>query len=277
MAYCVASMSRIVTRPLRSCQSLLVGLALAMLGAASPATRAAEASRSVSVAVAANLKPAFEEIAAAWKAKNPGVEVKASYGASGNFFSQIANGAPYDLFLSADAEFPAKAVEKGLSDGPAFVYAYGKLVAWVPKSSPLDLERRGLAALSDPAVRKIAIPNPQLAPYGRAAVAALEAAGVYAAGKDRLVLGQNVSQTAQFVESGNAEVGFIPLSLASTPPLSTEGRFWPVPQSSYPRIEQAGVVVKGARAGALARDLAAFILGPGRKTLEKYGYDLPSR
>ena len=274
MAYYAVSMSHTVTSARRVRWALL---GLALLGAAAPRAWAAEAQRSVSVAVAANLKPAFEEIAAAWKAQRPGVEVKASYGGSGNFFSQIANGAPYDLFLSADAEFPARAVEQGLSDGPAFTYAFGKLVAWVPKGSPLDFGRRGVAAVADPAVKKIAIANPQLAPYGRAAVAALEAAGVYGAVKDRLVLGQNVSQTAQFVESGNAQVGFLPLSLASSPPLSTEGRSWPVPPSSYPRIEQAGVVVKGARSAALARDLAGFLLGPAGKTLEKYGYDLPSR
>ncbi len=271
-------MSRMVTpdRRSRSRTWVISALALTVLGAALPLARAAEASRSVSVAVAANMKPAFEELAAAWKARNPGVNVRVSYGGSGNFFSQIANGAPYDLFLSADAEFPARAVEKGLAEGKAFTYAYGKLVAWVPNGSPLDFARRGIAAVTDPTVRKIAIPNPQLAPYGRAAVAALQAAGVHGAVKDRLVFGQNVSQTAQFVESGNAQVGFIPLSLAATPPLSKEGRHWLVPPSTYQRIEQAGVVLKGGKAAALARDLADFIMGPAGKTLEKFGYDLPA-
>ncbi len=271
-------MSRVVTTS-RRLRAALLGLALTALGAAAPPlARVAGAPRSVSVAVAANLKPAFEEIAAAWKARTPGAEVRVTYGASGNFFSQIANGAPYDLFLSADADFPARAVEQGLSDGPAFTYAYGKLVAWVPRGSPLDFERRGMAAVTDPSARKIAIANPLIAPYGRAAVAALEAAGVYQAVKDRLVLGQNVSQTAQFVESGNAQVGFVPLSLASTPPLSVEGRLWPVPPASYPRIEQAAVVVKGARSAALARDLAGFLRGPAAaEALRKYGYDVPAR
>ncbi len=254
-----------------------LALAAASLGAALPAlAQSAETPRAVSVAVAANLKPAFEEIAAAWKAKNPGVEVRATYGASGAFFSQIANGAPFDLFLAADAEFPARVVEKGLADGRAFTYAYGMLVAWVRKGSPLDFERRGLAAVRDPTVKKIAIANPQLAPYGRAAETALEAAGVYDAVKDRLVLGQTVSQAAQFVESGNAQVGFLPRSLAMAPPLSEEGRSWLVPPSTYPRIEQAGVVLKGARSPALARDLAAFVTAAaGRAALEKYGYALP--
>jgi molybdate transport system substrate-binding protein len=254
-----------------------LALAMASLGAALPAlARSGEAPRALSVAVAANLKPAFEEIAAEWKAKNHGVEVRVTYGSSGNFFSQIANGAPFDLFLAADAEFPARVVEKGLAEGRAFTYAYGKLVAWVPKGSPLDLEQRGLAAVADPTVKKIAIANPRLAPYGRAAQAALQAAGVYEAVKDRIVFGETVSQAAQFVESGNAQIGFLPQSLASAPPLSEEGRSWLVPPSSYPRIEQAGVVLKGAKSAALARDLAAFITGAaGRAALEKHGYALP--
>jgi molybdate transport system substrate-binding protein len=232
----------------------------------------------VAVAVAANMKPAFEEIAALFQSRHPGVDVKATFGASGNFFAQIANGAPFDLFLSADAESPAKVVEKGLADGEAFTYAYGKLVVWVPRESKLDLEGEGLSALADPSVRKIAIANPEVAPYGRAARAALEKAGLYRILKDRIVMGQNVSQTAQFVQSGNAQAGFVPLSLARTPPLSGEGRAWPVPASSYERIEQAGVVIKGAKEAALARELASFVAGEGaRGILERYGYDLPAR
>jgi len=252
---------------------LLAAAALLLPRLAAPAPQ-----RSVAVAVAANMKPAFEELTARFQATHPGVEVKATYGASGNFFAQIANGAPFDLFLSADAEFPARVVEKGLADGKAFTYAYGKLVVWVPKSSKIDLDGKGLAALTDPSVQKIAIASPEVAPYGRAAKAALEQAGLYQALKDRIVTGQSVSQAAQFVQSGNAQAGFVPLSLARTPPLSEEGRAWPVPPSSYARIEQAGVVVKGAKEAALARELAAFIAGAGaRDVLERYGYDLPAR
>jgi molybdate transport system substrate-binding protein len=252
---------------------LLLTAALAAPLAALPAEQ-----RSLAVAVAANMKPAFEEIAARFQAKHPGVEVKATFGASGNFFAQIANGAPFDLFLSADAEFPAKVVENGLADGSAFTYAYGKLVVWVPKSSRLDLEGKGLAALSDPAVQTLAIANPEVAPYGRAARAALEKAGLWKELEGRVVLGQSVSQTAQFVQSGNAQAGFLPLSMARTPPLSDEGRAWPLPPASYQRIEQAGVVVKGAKQAALAHELAAFITGDGAKdVLERLGYDLPAR
>lgn len=253
--------------------ALVLAAALATPGAAFPAPQ-----RSVAVAVAANLRPAFEEIAARFERANPGVEVKATFGASGIFFAQISNGAPFDLFLSADAEYPARFVEKGLAEGNAFTYAYGKLVVWVPRGSALDLEAKGLAALADPSVQRIAIANPEVAPYGRAARSALEKAGLYPRLKDRLVMGQNVSQAAQFVQSGNAQAGFISLSLARSPPLSEQGRAWPVPPSSYERIEQAGVVLKGAREAGLARELAAFLGGPAAKeALERYGYDLPSR
>jgi len=256
---------------MRARRVLLLMAGLAVPGVALPAEQ-----RSVAVAVAANMRPAFEEIAARFQAKNPGVEVKPTFGASGNFFAQISNGAPFDLFLSADADFPAKVVEKGLADGKAFTYAYGKLVVWVPKGSKLDLEGKGLAALADPSVRKIAIASPEQAPYGRAAKSVLEKAGLYQQLQGRIVMGQSVSQTAQFVQSGNAQAGFLSLSLAKTPPLSDEGRAWPVPASSYQRIEQAGVIVKGAKQAALARELAAFLTGEGaRDVLERYGYDLP--
>jgi molybdate transport system substrate-binding protein len=257
----------------RALRAALAAALLALPWAALPAP-----AQTVAVAVAANMKPAFEEIAARFREENPGVEVQATFGASGNFFAQVANGAPFDLFLSADAEFPEKMAEKGLTEGKPFTYAYGKLVVWTPNGSPIDLEHKGLAALADPAVRKIAIANPELAPYGRAARTALEKAGVYAAVKDRIVMGQSASQAAQFVESGNAQAGFVPLSLARTPPLAKAGRAWPVPASSHDPIAQAAVILRGARDAALARELAAFLRGDAaRAILDRYGYALPAR
>jgi molybdate transport system substrate-binding protein len=259
---------------MRTDRHLLLAAALLLPGLAASAPP-----RSVTVAVAANMKPAFEEIATRFRAHYPDVEVKASFGASGSFFAQIANGAPFDLFLSADASYPAKLVQRGLSDGAAFTYAYGKLVVWVPRDSKLDLTEKGLAALADPALQKLAIANPEIAPYGRAAREALEKAGLYDELRDRIVTGQSVAQTAQFVQSGNAQAGFLPLSLAKTPSLAAGGRTWTVPASSYQRIEQAGVVIKGARAAALARTLAAFVTtsSEARDVLERYGYALPAK
>jgi molybdate transport system substrate-binding protein len=262
--------------PIVPCVMRARSVLLTILAVTAPVWTAAQAGqRSIAVAVAANMRPPFEELAARFQAQHPGIVVKAVYGASGNFFAQISNGAPFDLFISADAEFPAKLVERGLADGEAFTYAYGKLVAWVPKGSRIDLEGKGLAALIDPSVKKIAIANPAVAPYGRAAKAALQRSGVYERIRDRIVLGESVAQAAQFVESGNAQAGFLPLSLAQTPPLCDEGRAWPVPPSLHERIEQAGVVVKGARGAALARELAAFMGSGAKDVLEKYGYELP--
>src|SRR5438093_288284 len=150
-----------------------------------------------------------------------------------------------------------------------------------PGRSALGLALAALALAApaaDPSTPSVAIADPDLAPYGRAAAAALEKAGFYPRLRDRIVLGQSVAQAAQFAESGNAQVGFIPLSLAKTPPLSDGGRFWLVPASSYPRIEQAGVVLAGAKQAALARELAAFVAGEGaRDILERHGYDPPAR
>ncbi len=251
---------------------LLVALLVA------PATVPAGEQRTISVAAAANMKPAFEEIARAFQARNPGVEVKSTFGASGTFFAQVANGAPFDLFLSADSEYPARMVEQGLAEGKAFIYAYGKLVVWVPKESTLDLDGKGLAVLADPSVQKIAIANPDVAPYGRAARAALVGAGILESVKGRIVMGQNVNQAAQFAQSGNAQAAFLPLSLAMAPPLSEQGRSWIVPAAAYPRVEQAGVVIKGTKQPALARELAAFMVGDAaREVLARYGYELPGK
>lgn len=255
---------------------LLAGLAAVLLAAPIPARAAAP--RRLSVAAAASVRPALAEIARAFEAALPGVEVAISTGASGALFAQIQNGAPFDLFLSADREYPAKLVEAGLAAAAdERVYAHGKLVAWLPAGSTLDLERRGLAALADPAVRRIAIANPAVAPFGRATERALEAAGVLAAVKEKLVLGTSVGQAAQFATTGAADVAFLPLSLGAGEgnPLAG-GRIVPVPDALYPKIEQSGVVLGRARAPALARDLLSFVTGPkGREILLRHGHGLP--
>ncbi len=250
--------------------AVLVALVLAPAGVAA-------APKVLLVAAAANLKGALGEAAAGFQAANPGVDVRVTYGSSGNFHAQILNGAPFDLFVSADEVYPRKLEEAGLAVGEPFTYATGKLVLWVPKSSPLDVERQGLGALLDPSVRRIAIANPALAPYGRAARAALESAGLHQRLESRLVLGESVTQAAQFAQSGSAEAALLPLSLVLAPPLSTEGRHVLVPAGTYPPIVQAGVVLAGAKEPKLASAFARWLLGPdGRAILEKYGYGPPS-
>ena len=261
-------------------------LAIAVLLSSSPAAGALEEAtpapargpraKLLSVAAAANLKAPAEELRRGFEAEEAGVEVALTFGASGTFFAQLRQGAPFDLFLSADREYPDRLVAAGLGRAEdERVYAHGTLVAWLPPGSTLDLERRGLAALAGPGVRRIALANPAVAPFGRATEAALRAAGVYEAVKDRLVLGTSAAQAAQFATTGAADVAFLPRSLTLGPELSA-GRVVPVPVALYPRIEQSGLVLAGAREAALARRFLAFVTGEkGRAILARYGYGLP--
>ncbi len=253
---------------------MLHGILFALL-LALPAP-AQEARRVLTVAAAANLKTAAEALKRGFEADHPGVEVGLTFGASGAFFSQLQNGAPFDLFLSADREYPAKLAAAGLgAAADEKVFAIGKLVAWLPPGSTLDLERRGLAALTDRGVKRIAIANPAVAPFGRAAEAALEAAGVHEAVREKLVFGTSVAQAAQFATTGAADVAFLPSSLTFGQELS-QGRTIPVPEALYPRIEQSGIVLGASREPALARAFLTFVTGEkGRAILAKYGYGLP--
>jgi molybdate transport system substrate-binding protein len=259
---------------------LLALALLAITAAAAPAPSAPTPSapppaRTLRVAAAANLKVAIEALASAFEADHPGVGVAVTLGASGTFFAQLQAGAPFDLFLSADREYPRKLVEAKLAEGPDVLYAIGELVAWTPAGSPLDLEKGGLAALAGPGVKHLAIANPAVAPFGRAAEAALRAAGVLDSLRDRLVLGQSVAQAAQFASTGAADAALLPRSLTLAPELAG-GRVSSIPAGSYPRQEQSAVVVAAAAEPELARAFLAFVTGPkGRAILARWGYALP--
>jgi molybdate transport system substrate-binding protein len=233
--------------------------------------------RVVTVAAAADLKFALDDLLAEFHRAHPDIRAEVSYGSSGNFFAQLSNHAPFDVFFSADIDYPRRLIEQGLADKDSeFVYAVGHLVVWTRRDSPLDVEKLGVRALLDPAVRKIAIANPKHAPYGRAAEAALKKLEVYDRVKDRLVLGENVAQAAQFVETGAADAGVIALSLALAPTLREKGRYWEVPLDAYPRLEQGGVILSWARDRAAADTLRGFVLGTeGKAVLRRYGFFLP--
>jgi len=224
----------------------------------------------LTIAAAADLRFALEEISRVFRAEYPAVDVQAAYGSSGNFYAQIRNQAPFDIFLSADAEYPRKLVEAGIGARDSlFVYAVGRIVVWVPASSPLD----PATALRAASVRHVAIANPQHAPYGRAAEAALHSLGLYAGVEPKLVLGENVAQTLEFVQSGAADVGIVALSLALAPPVRGQGRYWEVPAEDYPKIEQGGLILRDSR---VAREFRAFLLAAGaRRILKEYGFSLP--
>src|SRR6202049_3011721 len=200
----------------------------------------------VTVAAASDLTYAMNEIAANFE-KATGCAVRLSMGSSGNFLTQIENGAPFDVFFSADIEYPRKLESKGLAaPGSTYLYAIGKIVLWTRKDSRVDVGK-GFAALRDASVQKIAIANPQHAPYGRAAEEALRQSGVYDAVKDRLVLGENISQAAEFVESGNADAGILALSLVVSPAMKDKGRAWNIRENLYAAIQQGVLVVRASK------------------------------
>ncbi|HYG66310.1 MAG TPA: molybdate ABC transporter substrate-binding protein [Anaeromyxobacteraceae bacterium] len=249
-----------------------LALALAISLLASPAGAAPGPSRTLRVAAAANVKSAVDELARAFERGEPGVAVRVTAGASGALVAQLRSGAPFDVFLSADREYPRTVVAAGLA-GREEVYAIGKLALWAPPGG-LDVGR-GLGALRDPAVRKVAIANPAVAPYGRAAEAALRSAGVLEAIRGKLVLGASASQAAHFAASGAADAALVPLSLTFEPELA-RGRAAVVPPESYPRLEQSAVILRRAADPELAQRFFAFVTGEkGRAILAKYGYALP--
>jgi len=228
------------------------------------------------VAAAADLSAAFPEIISQFE-KETGRKVKSNFGSSGNFMLQIENGAPFDLFFSADLQYPQRLESEGLTQpGSLYKYAVGRLVLYVPINSHLDLNQ-GLRALRSPEVKRIAIANPQHAPYGRAAVEALKKEGLYDSVQGKLVMGENISQAAQFVQSGNADAGVIALSLAMSPAMKAAGRFVEVPANDHAPLEQAAVILKSSHDKTTAALFLDYIRKPEIVSLlAKYGFTVPA-
>jgi molybdate transport system substrate-binding protein len=231
----------------------------------------------VRVAAASDLNAALPDLVARFS-QSRGVDVVVSYGSSGTFYAQLLNQAPFDLFFSADLEYPRQLAKRGLTlEGAEFQYAVGRLVLWVPRSSSIDVSRIGLKGLASAPIAHLSIANPAHAPYGRAAVAALQSAGVYEALRARLVFGENVAQAMQFVQSGAADAGLVALSLALAPPARDTGRYVEIPLDAYPRIDQGGTILKWAADIDAARALRAYVLSAeGHAVLRQYGFSLPN-
>ena len=238
--------------------------------------QAAAAGGELSVAAASDLNFAFKELATEFE-KTSGIHVRLSLGSSGNFFSQIQNGAPFDLYFSADIGYPKKLEEAGLVvPGSLYRYAVGRIVVWVPANSPLKVKKRDMEVLLDPSIKRIAIANPKHAPYGRAAVAAMQHFKVHDRVKEKLVLGENISQAAQFVESGASDIGIIALSLALAPVMKDAGRYWEIPADAHPSLEQGAVILKNSTHQVEARAFLGFLKGDrGRDIMRRYGFILP--
>jgi molybdate transport system substrate-binding protein len=250
-------------------------IALCLLLALAPVPKLAPADRApLAIAAAADLQFVMKELAAEFT-RQTGRPVRITFGASGNFAAQIEQGAPFDLFLSADTRYPERLLQAGAAEpGSFYRYATGRLAIYVPRNSPLDLRARGLACLLDPAVKKIAIANPRTAPYGRAALAALEHFGLAQKLAGKLVYGENISQAAQFVASGNAQAGILALALVVAPTMRGGGQFREIPAGSYPALAQAAVIPRGAQHEAAARAFLAFLATKqAQEILRRYGFE----
>lgn len=228
----------------------------------------------LTVAAASDLQGVLPEMAALFE-RQTGQVVRITYGSSGNFFAQIQNGAPFDVFLSADIDYPRQLERAGLGEpGTLYQYATGQIVLWTTRESGISLST-GLQALLAPSVRRIAIANPEHAPYGRAAVAALKSAGIYDRVQSKLVVGENVSQAAQFVQSGAAEVGIVARSISLLPALAGSTLAAPLPVGLYPPIQQGAIIIKASPRRALALNFLTFLKSPAAADLlRRFGFDV---
>ncbi len=251
---------------MKSITSLLLGCSLLFA-----ATVHAE---KITIAAAADLKFAMDEIVTSFKSTNPTEEIVVVYGSSGTFNTQIQNGAPFDLFFSADINFPRALIKAGLAAGDVKPYAVGRIVLW---SASQDATKMTLASLTDSKIMRIAIANPKHAPYGKRAEEALRASGLWDRLESKFVYGENIAQTAQFVQTGNAQVGIIALSLAMNPELSKKGGYWLIPDSLHAPLEQGFVITKQAAGKSLAKRFADYMNSKSaRAVMTKYGFVLPS-
>lgn len=247
----------------------LIAVLAAVLG-----FRTAEAQ--ITVAVAANVQYALEEIRKEFQKENPKVEVKLTFGASGRFATQIRNGAPFDLFISADTDFPDSVAQWGLAATPPKVYGHGRLALWTHKGLTLD---SGLQVLKEEKVKRIAIPDPKRAPYGKEAVKALKKAGIYAAVEKKIVTAENIAQVSQYVLTDNVDIGFTAKGVVTAPDMKDKGVWLEVDEALYDDIAQAAVI---CRYGAdnnphSARKFYDFLYGEkARAVLLRYGYLLPA-
>ena len=252
----------------------VAGIILACLvGAAAGHAAAVEAQ---AVAAASDLKFVLEDIATRFRADTKR-EVRLAFGSSGNFYRQIVQGAPYQLFLSADEDFVDRLHEAGLTADRGVLYAIGRIVLFAPTGSPLEVDDRaaGLkAALAGNRIRRFAIANPEHAPYGRAAEQALRKLGLWEALREKRVLGENVSQAAQFATSGSAQGGIFAYSLALSPEVAKRGRFVLLPEHLHSPLRQRMVLLKGA--GETARSFFAYLQQPpARRTFAEHGFTVP--
>lgn len=223
------------------------------------------------IATAANFRDPMTEIVKIYMMENPSIEVKTIFGSSGNLYNQITNNAPFDIFFSANVKYPNELYEAGLCYDEPKVYAIGQLVLW---SKSLDVSD-GLEVLKSKKISRIAIANPELAPYGKSAVECLKYNEIYELLKDKIVTAENIAQTAQFAVTGNADVGFLAMSQLKMPAIKGKGSFFVLATDSYSPIEQACVVIKKDGNAILTKKFIDFMSKPEiQEIITSYGYRL---
>ncbi len=227
----------------------------------------------ITIAAAADLKFAMDEIVAGFRKGNPSDEIEVIYGSSGKFQTQLQQGAPYDLFFSADIGYPRELAKAGLASSDVKPYAFGRIVLW---SQSVDASKLTLESLSDAKFARVAIANPKHAPYGKRAEEALRASKLWGKIEPKLVYGENIAHTAQFVQTGNAQVGIIALALALNPALADKGGYYLIPDNLHEPLEQGFIITKRAEGNALAKRFAAYMGDKAtRAVMTRYGFVLP--
>ena len=229
--------------------------------------------QSITIAAASDLKFVMDEIIESFLLKNQNINIKKIYGSSGKFYHQIINQAPFDIYFSADNKYPKLLIQQGAVEGEASSYAFGRLVLF---SNSLSQDQITFKNLQNSQIKKIAIANPRHAPYGMRAVESLKYAQVFPDIKDKLVYGDNIAHTAQFIQTKNAQIGIIALALVKNPNLQ-KGHFWLIPKSWHQPIEQTFIVTNyGKKKSAVFEFIEFFQNEQSHKILKKYGFELPN-
>lgn len=227
------------------------------------------------ITAASDLIYAFNQMKSMFEKQNPGDKILISFGSSGKAYTQIKNGAPYDMYFSANMKYVQNLEKKGFTVTVPKIYAYGRIGLWLPKDKKIDISK-GLSILLDPRIKKIAIANPEHAPYGVAALGALKNQKYYKKIKDKMVTGENVSQVAAFVQSGAADIAVLPISLALSKRLKKKGNFYLFPENWHNPIIQGYAILKHGKDNQTAKKFENFVSSKeAREIFNRYGFKLP--
>ncbi len=251
--------------------AFILSLLLVFLASCGPKNESS--SQALSIFAAASVRPAMEELQSSFEMSHPDIKLGVVYGSTGKAYAQIINDTPYEMLFAADMETPQKLIESGHASGKEVVYGTGRIAIWQRKGGTIEI-RNGISSLKDPGVKSIAIANPEVAPYGRAAREALQKYGLWDSLKSRMVLGENLSQAAHFASSGSADLAIIAYAQVLSEDLKkNEGSFYLIDEADHHKLEQSFVILKKGVKNSSAHQFAAFVLSnAGSDILNKHGF-----